>query len=120
MTIGERIRAARLEKGYTLEQLGAMIGVKKSAINKYEKGYVANIPPDKIEALAIALDCTPGYLAGWTDNPIQYTIPGLEGEEEIIPLTGKRAELMQMIREASDEEIDTLLKLAEVAFHRHG
>lgn len=120
MTVGQRIHTMRKEKHMTMEELGAIIHVKRATISRYESGVIA-VPSPKIEVIAQALGCTPGYLMGWTDNPIQYTIPGLEeGEGEIIPLNGKRAELMQMIREASDDEIDTLLKLAEVAFRKHG
>lgn len=61
MTIGERIKAARLDKGYTQEQLAQMIGVAKSTLTGYEKG---NREPDamKINALARALDVTGDYL----------------------------------------------------------
>ena len=43
MTIGERIKKARLEKGFTQEELGNRVGVKKAAINKYETGIVVNL-----------------------------------------------------------------------------
>lgn len=61
MTIGERIKAARLDKGYTQEQLAQMIGVAKSTLTGYEKG---NREPDamKINALARVLDVTGDYL----------------------------------------------------------
>lgn len=74
MTLAQRIHEARISKGLTLEQLGKMIGLGKSAINKYEKGIVTNIPPDRIEALAAALDVTPGYLMGWVDHPRQMNL----------------------------------------------
>lgn len=66
--LSSRIRKARKEKRLTLEQLGEMTGVGKSAINKYEKGVVTNIPPERLELLANALDVTPGYLIGWADS----------------------------------------------------
>lgn len=61
MTIGERIKKARLDKGYTQEQLAQMIGVAKSTLTGYEKG---NREPDamKINALAKALDVTGDYI----------------------------------------------------------
>ena len=54
MTVGEKIRARRLELGLTMEELGAAIGVQRSAINKYEKGYV-ELRQSTIAALAQAL-----------------------------------------------------------------
>ena len=35
--IGEEIRKARLDKGITQQELGALIGVSKHSIIKYEK-----------------------------------------------------------------------------------
>ena len=43
MNIGCEIKAARLAKGLTQEELGKLIGVQKSAIAKYENGRVINI-----------------------------------------------------------------------------
>ena len=40
---GERIKKLRKEKGLTQEQLGKLLGVKKSAIAKYENNRVENL-----------------------------------------------------------------------------
>lgn len=37
ITMGERIRRLRLQKGYTQEELGKFIGVSRASINKIEK-----------------------------------------------------------------------------------
>lgn len=71
MTIGNRIREHRLLLKLSQEDLGSRIGVKRAAINKYEKGSVTNIPYDRIERLAKIFDVTPQYLVGWdTDEKI--------------------------------------------------
>ncbi len=67
MTIGERIKEARLHKGLTLEQLGKAAKIGKTTIMRYETGAIANIPSDKIEMIARALSVTPAYIMGW-DN----------------------------------------------------
>lgn len=54
--IGRLIKDARLSKGLTQEELGAMVGVQKSAIAKYENGRVVNIKRSTLQGLAIALD----------------------------------------------------------------
>ena len=69
MDIGGKIHQARKAKGMTMEELGRIIGVKKSAVSKYENGIVTEIPPGKIEAIANALDVAPSYLVGWTGQP---------------------------------------------------
>lgn len=68
MTIGDRIKAKRLELGLTLEDVSKIVGVTRQTIQKYESGIVSNIPSDKIELLAEALKAPPGYLMGWEKN----------------------------------------------------
>lgn len=68
MQIGDRIHDLRVLHGLTLEELGSKVGVGKGTIKKYENGLIKNIPSDKIEALADALETTPEYLMGWTDG----------------------------------------------------
>lgn len=65
MTIGQRIKAKRLEKGYTQGQLATMIGSTTATINKYETGAITNIPYEKFVNLAKAVGVTPAYLMGW-------------------------------------------------------
>lgn len=59
MTIGEKIKKARLEKGYTQEELGKLIGVQKSAVAKYEKGKVVNIKRSVLKKISMVLDIPP-------------------------------------------------------------
>jgi len=68
MTVGDRIKYLRIEKGMTQEELGEKVGVKNAAINKYETGIVVNLKRDMIVKLASALDTTPAYLMGWEDE----------------------------------------------------
>ena len=65
--IGEKIKAARLQKGYTQEELGNLIGVQKSAVAKYEKGRVVNIKRSVLAKLSKVLDIPPAELVGWTE-----------------------------------------------------
>lgn len=66
MTIGENIKQLRLARGMTQEELANRLGVKKSAISKYEKGHVVNLKRSTIEKLAIALNVQPTTIMGWT------------------------------------------------------
>ena len=61
-TMGERIKQCRLKAGMTQSELADKIGVKFSAIHKYENGLIVNLKRDTIEKLAIALDVRPSYL----------------------------------------------------------
>ena len=63
--MGKRIRMKRTEKGMTMEQLASALGVKASAINKYEKGIVENIKRSTIQEMALILECNPAWLMGF-------------------------------------------------------
>lgn len=69
MTVGEKIREARLKKGHTQTELAELLGYKsRSSINKIEvEG--RDIPRSSVIKFAKALDVTPAYLMGWEDEP---------------------------------------------------
>lgn len=61
-TTGERIRDARKAHGMTQKDLADKVGVKFSAIHKYENGLIVNLKRDTISALAKALEVSPAWL----------------------------------------------------------
>lgn len=69
MKTSEKIRQLRIAKGLSQEALGEIIGVKKAAINKYEKGRVVNIKRSTLHKLADALGVLPADLLDDTDAP---------------------------------------------------
>ena len=94
MTTGEKIKKARIDKGLTQEELGDLIGVKKAAINKYEKGLVVNLKRSTIANLAKALDVDPIWLLGMEEvqeNLPQGVIPMSDLQRKHIPLIGSVA-----------------------------
>ena len=62
MNRGEKIRTARLAKNMTQEELGALLGVQKSAIAKYESGRVVNIKRSTLKKISDILDIRPAEL----------------------------------------------------------
>lgn len=64
MTIGEKIKDARLKKRFTQEELASRVGVQKSAIAKWETGRVENIKRSSLQKLAEALEISPAELIG--------------------------------------------------------
>ncbi len=65
MGLKENIKNKRTEHKMTLEELAQKVGVSRQTIQRYESGVISNIPSDKIELIAKALDTTPAYLMGW-------------------------------------------------------
>ncbi len=67
MTIGNRIKNRRIELNLSQDELAKKVGYKsRSSINKLE--LKRSIPLSKVEIMAKALECTPAYLMGWTDE----------------------------------------------------
>lgn len=68
MEIGQKIKNARIAKGLTQQELGAIVGVQKSAIAKYENGKVVNIKRSTLQKIASALNIRPTELV-FTESP---------------------------------------------------
>ena len=65
----KKLKDLRKAKGLTLEELALAIGTSKQTIHRYENGTITNVPPEKVESLAVALGTTPQELMGWEDEP---------------------------------------------------
>ncbi|HBH50208.1 MAG TPA: transcriptional regulator [Bacteroidales bacterium] len=69
MNFGERLKKARLEKGFSKSDLAKEIGVHYSQIGRYEdKG--ANPAADVLAKLANALEVSSDYLMNGTSNDL--------------------------------------------------
>ena len=90
-TTGTRIKAARIAAGLTQAELADKVGVKYSAIHKYEAGLVVNLKRDTIARLASALNVNPSYLLcideetpaiesddGQKKNSVSSSVPALD------------------------------------------
>lgn len=86
MSTGEIIKDLRKQKHMTQEQLADYVGVKKSAVAKWETGRTANIRRDKLHALALLFGVAPSYL--------------LDGRNEKLMLNADEIELVKAYRGA--------------------
>ena len=59
MTVNQKIRILRKEKGITVTQLAEKIGIFQSVLTRYEKGTIQYVPVEVIKKLADALECKP-------------------------------------------------------------
>ena len=82
----ETLKQMRRARGLTLEELATAIGTSKQTISRYEKGVIANVPYEKIEALAAALGVAPGDLLGWQNPTTEH--------EAILPIARKRLPIL--------------------------
>lgn len=92
--IGENIRRARRAAGLTQERLGEMIGVGKSAIQKYESGGVKEIKHSTIIRICRALNVPPSTLIGNGDDIAKAVAAiGVEYGAGAVQLIGRYAKL---------------------------
>lgn len=82
MNMSERIKERRNAVGLTQEELGEKLGLKKSAIAKYENGRVENIKRSTIQKMAVVLECSPSYLLGFEP---EYTVKDFKPLEKLDP-----------------------------------
>lgn len=68
--IANKLKALRKEKKMTQDELAAALGTSKQTIHRYERGIITNIPPEKVEKLALALGTTPSELMGWSEEAV--------------------------------------------------
>ena len=68
LTIQERLKDLRVERGLTLEQLSAETGISKSALGKYKADDFKDISPFSMVALAKFYGVSTDYLLGLTEQ----------------------------------------------------
>jgi len=73
MEFKDILRQQRIAHNLTQQELGALVGLKKEAIYKYEKGIVVNPKRSLIEKLARIFGISPSYLLGISDNEPSYS-----------------------------------------------
>lgn len=119
-TMGDRIRIKRLEAKLSMEELGDKLGVRKSAVAKWEDGSVENIRRTHIEKMARIFEVSPTWLMGFEDAKdvtLTYTAPGkdtITARVDARPIIGpasKRAELYQAALSVKEENLDVAINL---------
>ena len=128
MSIGIRIKEARIKAGISQEALAKAIGSTKQAVYKYEAGIVTNIPMDKIEIMATVLSVTPAYLMGWEEEPTPINEGLTEDERFWVDIYRKVSPEVQELLikmagtmgEQSEEARQKLVSLLEAALQMRG
>jgi transcriptional regulator with XRE-family HTH domain len=107
MTVGEKIRACREAKHLTQSELGLACGVAKQTIFKYETGVVTNIPLDKLQLIASALDVSAAYLMGWDASQNEERKKPSEYEG----LSAAKISLIEYAKSVPDDKAELVLKV---------
>lgn len=93
--IAARIKARRLELGYSYQDLAERTGMSKSTLQRYETGSIKNIPIARLTSLSAALQLSEESLIGKAPAPAfdVFSLPGIHriGKGSMVPLYGRIA-----------------------------
>lgn len=79
--IMKRMKTRREELNMSYQTLSDKVGISKSTLQRYETGYIKNMPVDKLEEIANALQVSPAYLMGWDEEKPTTLAAHFDGEE---------------------------------------
>ena len=114
MTMGERIHQLRNQQHMTQAELAQRLGVGRSAVLKYEKGEVKNIPYDTIKKMATIFGVTPAYLQCFDQWDEEQLADEVKLIERIQAVWGKEMVcIMQHYCELNEAGQKTMLTIAE-------
>lgn len=103
MNIGALIKHARIANGFTQEQLADKVGVKKSAVAKWENGRVSEIKRSNLKKLSDALGLDPNQLLDKMEEPIVQDDGLTENQRKLVNFAmtvpeDKAAMILQVMR----------------------
>ena len=88
MTVGERVKKARLKSGLSVDELAVKIGKDRSTIYRYESNEIEKLPTSIIEPLSKALGVLPSFLMGWEEIDNSLTSPTVTDDVITFPVVG--------------------------------
>ncbi|BDR86086.1 helix-turn-helix transcriptional regulator [Clostridium tetani] len=106
-----RIKTRRNELMLSYQDLANKTGLSKSTLQRYETGAIKNMPIDKLDILAKALNVSPAYLMGWEES-----LPNndQEYEKETILLSN----FNKLNETGKDEAIKRVEELTEISRYK--
>ena len=114
MSIGAKIRAARIAKNMTQEELGEILGVQRSAVAKYENGRVVNIKRSILKKISDVLDIPPFELI--------YNEEA-EAKKKAAPDNGSgiseaKKQLLALAENCTEEDAERLLQVMKLILNK--
>lgn len=106
-----RIYSRRAELNLSLQQLADSSGLSRSTIQRYETGAIKNIPLDKLDKLANALDVSVEWIMGMTaagpqDPELMEYLDELKNRSEM-------RMLFKLAKNATREDVEQAVKIIE-------
>lgn len=123
--IAKRIKQRRSELSLSLQDVADMTGLSKSTLQRYESGYIRNIPLQKLGVLANALQATPDFILGLTDSP--DTKLGTQADFEHLGekeppggwgYTDDEVEILEKLKRLPLDDRNLILEIVDYCFNR--
>jgi transcriptional regulator with XRE-family HTH domain len=117
---GTKIKELRKAKNLTQEELGELLGVKKAAIQKYEKGEIVNLKLSTIKKPCEIFEITPATIIFpeademdriYNSNKLHFEVKVIEEIEAIFGL--KAIEMMETFTKLNEEGKDKALDMID-------
>lgn len=96
----------------TQVELAKKLNTTKQTIGKYENEIVTNLPLNRIQELADALDTTPAYLMGWSDNEKSSSADNDN-------LTSVQKSAIDLIRSMDDADLELFIGILKTIRNRN-
>jgi len=110
VVIGNRIKQAREENGLTQEELGKILGLNKSTVQRYETAKIKKIKLPVIEAMAQILNVNPEWLSDKSNLRTEYNINILPyTPEKMVPVPVDRVKLLREKKGITQAELAAML-----------
>ena len=103
----DRIIKTMKQKSISYGELSKRTKIPKSALQRYATGETAKIPLNRIEDISKALQISPAYIMGWSDDPHSELPSGMQIYDPVvheIPILGTIAAGLPIYAEQNIEE----------------
>ncbi|MFR5643205.1 MAG: helix-turn-helix domain-containing protein [Clostridium paraputrificum] len=111
--IMNRIQSKRIELKLSYQDLANKTGLSKSTLQRYETGSIRNIPLDKLEILANALEVSPMWIIGY-DAPIEKEISNkINSNDKATILLNSFNKLNEEGKDEAIKRVDELTELSK-------
>lgn len=114
-TFGQRVRTARLQRGWTQNELAKASGLTQSAIGNYEKGWRTDPTSAALLKLASALNVTPEWLQqgsqqGRNTPSLQTTDPRTHVQTRPWPFTRIQPKEIEALSTVEKQLLEALIE----------
>ena len=116
MTVNQRLRIMRKEKGITTTALAEKIHVSQSSIVRYENGSVQYIPTDVLEKIASVFSCTVFDL---TEGDDRYPQPENIKKASSKSFSSEERSLIMKYRNLPEDAKKIVRQICDLHFDNH-